>query len=49
MTLPADIELEEVELNLKAGELKAEQILAKDLEVNAGNGYFCSGLRCRVA
>ena len=36
VTLPADIELEEVELNLKAGELKAEQILAKDLEVNAG-------------
>ena len=38
VTLPADIELEEVELNLKAGELKAEQILAKDLEVNAGAG-----------
>ena len=38
MPLPADIELEEVELNLMAGELKAEQILAKDLEVNAGAG-----------
>ena len=38
VTLPADIELEEVELNLKAGELKAEQIFAKDLEVNAGAG-----------
>lgn len=38
MTLPKDMELEKAELDLKAGELRAEQILAKDLEVNAGAG-----------
>lgn len=38
VTFPADMELEKAELNLKAGELKAEQITAKDLEVNAGAG-----------
>ncbi len=38
VTLPEDMELEEAELNLKAGELKAEQIHAKNMEVNAGAG-----------
>ena len=38
VTLPKDMELEKAELDLKAGELRAEQILAKDLEVNAGAG-----------
>ena len=38
VTLPVDMELEKAELNLKAGELKAEQIFAKNLEVNAGAG-----------
>ncbi len=38
VTLPKDMELEKAELDLKAGELRAEQIFAKDLEVNAGAG-----------
>lgn len=38
ITIPQDRQFEEVELNLKAGELKADQILAKHMEVNAGAG-----------
>ena len=38
VTIPENMELNEVELNLKAGKLKADQIRTGKLEVNAGAG-----------
>ena len=38
MTIPENRAFNEIELNMKAGKLKADQIRTKNLEVNAGAG-----------
>ena len=38
MTIPENMAFNEIELNMKAGKLKADQIRTKNLEVNAGAG-----------
>ena len=38
VTIPEDMAFNEIELNMKAGKLKADQIRTKNLEVNAGAG-----------
>lgn len=38
VTIPGNMAFDEIELNMKAGKLKADQIRTKNLEVNAGAG-----------
>jgi DUF4097 and DUF4098 domain-containing protein YvlB len=38
VTIPENMAFNEIELNMKAGKLKADQIRTKNLEVNAGAG-----------